>query len=234
MALIYAPNFERGVTAKYAKVLSRLPPASSVLEMGCYAGSFTRVLIDNGHSVLGIEKDKEGLEAAKDGGMPVIYGDIEDRLLISSIEKKFDSILFMDVLEHLIDPSSVLKRAKLLLNRNGRIMVTGPNVAYWAIRKDLLLGRWMYEQGGIRDSAHLRWYTAFGWRSLIENSGYKIVLFEAVEGMIPLEHVLSKLPLIGFLTPFLRDTLTHLWPGLFALIYFIEAIPANDAVGDKY
>ena len=34
-------SFEGGATDKYTKVISRLPPASSVLEVGCYTGFFT-------------------------------------------------------------------------------------------------------------------------------------------------------------------------------------------------
>ena len=228
MGLIYGlacRSFEGGLTGKYAKVISRLPVASSVLEVGCYTGFFTRILLDNKHSVLGIEKDKQAVEVAKTNRMPVKYGDIEDESLILSIEEKFDVVLFIDVLEHLNSPQETLKRVKLLLKKGGRIMVTCPNVAYWSVRKNILLGRWDYKDGTILDSTHLHFYTASGWRSLIENSGYTIMRFESAEGMIPLEHILSKIPLINSIIALLRNKMIQLWPNLFTIVYFIEAIP---------
>ncbi len=54
----------------------------------------------------------------------------------------------MDVIEHLRNPLDVLKGLKSALNTHDRLIITGPNVAYWAVRKDLLLGRWNYVDAG--------------------------------------------------------------------------------------
>jgi len=157
----------------------------------------------------------------------VICGDIEDPAVMTSIGSTFDVVLLMDVLEHLKDPGEVLKRLKSVINKHGRLLVTGPNVAYWAVRKELLLGKWNYTDAGILDKTHLHFYTASTWRALIEEAGYKIATFEPAGGMIPLEHILSKIPIIGLITPVIRNTALRLMPQLFTIVYLIEAVPAE-------
>jgi len=228
MSSIYHQQCEKGLMGKYAKVAHRLPPQSSILEIGCNTGYFSRVLMGYGHNVLGIEKDEDTVKIARHEGIPVVCGDIENPEVIPSIEMKFDFVLLMDILEHLKDPADVLKRLKSVLNKNGRIVVTGPNVAYWAVRKALLFGRWNYSDSGILDRTHLHFFTASAWCFLIEEAGYEIISFEPAEGMIPFEHIFSKVPVIRPLVPVLRRMALRLWSELFSIVFLIEAIPAYE------
>lgn len=225
MTLVYHRTFEGEISGKYAKVAARLPPKSSILEVGCHTGYFSRVLIELGHKVLGIERDEEAALTARRQGVPVLLGDIEDPAILSRIPDTFDVVLLMDVLEHLREPAVVLARLKTLLNPQGRLIVTGPNVAYWAVRKDLLLGRWNYTEAGILDRTHLHFYTAVGWRSLIEGAGYRIVTLEPAEGMIPWEHIINKIPFFGRMTPHLKEWALRWMPELFAIVFLVEARP---------
>ncbi|MCX5686486.1 MAG: class I SAM-dependent methyltransferase [Candidatus Omnitrophica bacterium] len=210
---------------KYSKVLKRLPRGDSVLEIGCHTGYFSRLMLDGGYDVLGIERDPEAAGVACADNIPVICGDIEDPAIILSLNRKFDMVLFMDVLEHLNNPADALKRTKSVLNKSGRIIITGPNIAYWAARKELLLGRKNRDDCGMFDKTHLHFYTASSWRSLVEGAGYMIKLFEPAEGFIPFEHIFKKIPLISFITGFIHDAALRYMPGLFASAYLIEAGP---------
>lgn len=163
MSTIHHRSFPKGLDGKYAKVDHRLPPGCSVLEIGCHTGYFSRVLMERGYQVLGIEIDDEAARVAKHAGVPVICGNVEDSSSILPINKTFDVILLMDVIEHLRNPLDVLKGLKSALDTHGRLIITGPNVAYWAVRKDLLLGRWNYVDAGILDRSYLRFYTASTW-----------------------------------------------------------------------
>ena len=80
----------------------------------------------------------------------------------------------MDVLEHLPEPKDLLIRLHRFMRGDARLIVTGPNVAYWHVRWELLRGRWTYADAGIMDETHLRWFTRTTWREMLKQSGYKI------------------------------------------------------------
>lgn len=225
MTLIYHQDFTAGLPEKYSKVLNRLSHKDSVLEIGCHTGYFSRVILDKGHDVLGIEKNPEAAGVAYGNNIPVICGDIEDPAIISSLNRKFDTVLFMDVLEHLNNPADVLKRTRSVLNKNGKIIITGPNIAYWAARKDLMLGKKNRDDCGTFDKTHLHFYTASSWKSMVEYAGYRIELLEPTEGFIPFEHIFKKIPLVGFITGFIHGAVLRYMSGLFASAYLIEASP---------
>jgi SAM-dependent methyltransferase len=174
--------------------------------------------------VLGIEVDADAAQIAISNGVNVICGSIEENSLIKSINQKFDIILMMDVLEHCVHPVDVLKSLQKIIKPNGKIIITGPNVAYWAVRKDLLLGRWNYTDSGILDRTHLHFYTASTWQSLIEDSGYKISFMEGAEGMIPLQTKLLKCGIPNCLVKSWLHLALKKMPDLFTIVFLIEAV----------
>lgn len=104
MSLSYHINFEKGLFGKYKKVAEKLPPKSSIFDIGCHTGTFDKILIQLGHQVTGLDKNEEAVEIARKNGLDVILGDIEDYKVLSLIKKQFDVILLMDILEHLLSP----------------------------------------------------------------------------------------------------------------------------------
>ena len=68
-------------------------------------------------------------------------------------------IVFGDVLEHLLDPATVLTSSLELLRPGGSIVISIPNVAHGAVRLALLQGRWNYTDTGLLDKTHIRFFT---------------------------------------------------------------------------
>ncbi len=84
----------------------------------------------------------------------------------------FDLILCLDVLEHLSDPWGMLKKLNMALKPGGRVIVSLPNLRYWTVLRDLVLrGRFEYEEFGILDRTHLRFFTVYSARVLLEGAG---------------------------------------------------------------
>jgi len=217
----YNRDFALGIVGKYAEVANRLPPQSSILEVGCHTGYFSQFLMQNGHDVLGIEIDESASKVATSKGCKVLCGNIENMNVQKIIDRKFDVILLMDVVEHFVYPETILSSLKRLLEPHGKIIITGPNVAYWAVRKNLLLGMWNYSDTGIMDRTHLHFYTAATWKELLEKSGYQVVKLLPAEGMIPLEQYLSKVFKNNTLTK-LRNLMIKVMPELFTIVWLIE------------
>ena len=85
----------------------------------------------------------------------------------------FDVVLLGDVIEHLRDPVAALARLRPLLRPGGRLVLSTPNVANWAIRLSLLAGRWRYTDRGILDRTHTHLFTRATLRETIERAGYR-------------------------------------------------------------
>jgi SAM-dependent methyltransferase len=182
-----------------------------------------RALLSAGHRVLGVEKDPEAAGLAVAAGLPVICADVTCPGSFSGISGPFDAILLMDILEHLAHPEELLQQLKPLLGENGRVLVTGPNVAYWAVRAKLARGRWDYQEAGILDRTHLRFFTVATWESLLTSAGYRVAISEPAEAMFPFEHVLLRFGITQGQIKSLRNCAARLAPTLFTTVHFLEA-----------
>ena len=172
-----------------------IEPGSRVLDVGCGGGLLARVLKENaGCTVTGVEYDPERAVHAQPWVHKLVVGDISDESVWGEIGERFDFVVFADVLEHLRDPGAALVRCREFLSDDGRLVASIPNVAYYRIRKDLLLGRFDYQPWGLMDITHLRFFTAKTARSLFVDAGYNVEEFVRVFAN-------SKNELLGRLSP---------------------------------
>lgn len=149
-------------------------PALCVLEVGCACGS-TLIEIGRlypGSKLYGIESDEGSASIAKHFAI-ISNEDIENSSL-KFPKNYFDYIIFGDVLEHLRDPKSVLHKIKKYLKTNGRILASIPNVMHISVVKPLLNGFWTYEDAGILDRSHIKFFTYKEILCLFQNEGYSI------------------------------------------------------------
>jgi SAM-dependent methyltransferase len=149
----------------------------------------------------------------------VIIGDLEqaDRLPFNA-----DAIVMADVLEHMKYPGEVLDKALESLSPGGRIFVSVPNVANFAIRASLLAGRFEYADRGILDSTHLRFYTRRTARRELETAGLRILAERA--SIVPLRLVFPSVPdpVLSLLERILIGV-TRLWPTLLGYQFIFVA-----------
>lgn len=130
-----------------------------VLEVGCGVGmtlSHIKYLYPNA-LVYGIELNET---AAEIGGniVNVRSGNIET-MTLDFKEETFDYIIFADVLEHLHDPEEILKKMRKYLTKDGCILASIPNLMHGDVITELLKGNFSYQDSGILDRTHLRFFT---------------------------------------------------------------------------
>ena len=153
----------------HQRALGFLEPGGRVLEIGCASGALTEHIQAMGCAVVGVERDPAAAEKARSFCEDVLVGDIE--VLPLDLEPtSFDFLLLLNVLEHLVDPPATLRRLLPLLRPTGRAVVALPNVAHWSVRLRLLFGRFDYEDSGILDRTHLRWFTFDTARAMLEQA----------------------------------------------------------------
>ena len=150
------------------------PDVKFVLDVGCSSGGFGKLLKEKLKcTVWGVEPTESAVEALKH--LDKVYHDFFHSSL-NFDDKKFDAVIFNDVLEHLVDPWEALVFSKSILKKNGYIIASIPNVQCYQVLKNLLLkGEWVYTSSGILDKTHLRFFTAKSIKQLFADTGYDLI-----------------------------------------------------------
>jgi len=158
-----------------ADVIALLPrPVARVLDVGCGAGGTARGLREAGASeIVGIEIVPSAAESARAVLDEVHVAAVEEAL--DDLEGPFDTILCLDVLEHLVDPGHVLARLRELAAPGATLQVSVPNARHLSLVGDLLFrGTFGYADWGHRDRTHLRWFTRRDLIELVAGAGWEV------------------------------------------------------------
>jgi len=151
-----------------------------VLEVGCGTGATGRAIKERAGypvEVTGIEIEPEMAEKAKGNIDNVIAGNVE--IIGLPFDKGyFDCLIYGDVLEHLVDPWKLLARHCALLKEGGFVVASIPNIAHYRTIKMLFRKEWNYEETGIFDRTHLRFFTIKGIKEMFGNAGLEIIKIE--------------------------------------------------------
>lgn len=171
-------------------ILSLIPTdCKRVVEIGSSSGALAREYkkINPNCYYTGIEIDEKYAEQSMRHCDRVIHGSIE-----SFDDAAFESLLpsgcwiFADVLEHLVDPWALLRRIRSCSTKDTSIVVCLPNAQHWSVQARLNCGRFIYEDSGLLDRTHLRWFTRLTLIELFRSTGFQIVsasarIFETME-----------------------------------------------------
>lgn len=133
-----------------------------VLEIGCGSGATLGWLRQGqraSHTV-GVEIAEAAAQDARAHVDEVYCLDFE-RVEVPLEDKKFDVVLCLDVLEHMVDPWRVIDRlVSRYLVAGGILVASLPNVRHYSVVLPLLFaGRWDYQDAGLLDRTHLRFFT---------------------------------------------------------------------------
>jgi SAM-dependent methyltransferase len=194
-------------------VLSFVPStAVRILDVGCGTGVFgERLRRDGERFVAGITYSAQEAELASRRLSHVYCADLTD--FDFGPLGKFDCVILSHILEHLYDPENLLDRLKSVLGPDSVIVVALPNVVWWKQRLQFMIGRWRYQDWGILDRTHFRFFDKRSSTELLENSGYEILRSKS-EGPFPLIKPIRKL--IGSGAERIDSFTSELMPGLLA------------------
>ena len=199
----------------HEKLVRCVGAAGRVLDVGCSTGYLAQRLREQGNTVVGIEVDAEAADRARRWCERVVVGDVET-IELPFEPGSFDAVVAADVIEHLRAPERFLARARPLLRPGGRLVVSTPNVANWAMRLSLLAGRWRYTERGILDRTHTRLFTRTTLVEAVEAAGYRV---EVLDFTVPVPLVDSSR------VEALAHAVGRLRPSLFAYQFVVVASP---------
>jgi len=168
---------------------------------------------------------------------------VEADLQQFSTDRTFDAIIFADVLEHLAWPIGILRRYKSMLKDVGTVIISLPNVGLWSVRLGLLAGRFHYDDTGVLDRTHLRFFTRRNAIEMLRAANLEVVRRTYNPGLmrplVPLAKkvlggkggdpsaILESKPYQLYLkTAYpIERSIARLWPGMLAFQMIFEARP---------
>ena len=148
-----------------------------VVEVGCSRGALARAyrhgFPDAGY--VGIEVDAGYAEVARQYCDRVICGDVEN-LPAADWASLFpsDCWVFGDALEHLRDPWRLLRALRRDMGGEGQVLACIPNAQHWSVQARLASGAFQYEDRGLLDRTHLRWFTRSTMLTLFQSAGFRV------------------------------------------------------------
>lgn len=154
--------------------VSRLPinHTGKILEIGCSSGGTGALALSEGKcgSYTGIDIMPQAVEIAKTKLSRVILADLDTNF--PNIEhQQFDALIASEIFEHLRDPWKVLAKLIPLLKPGAIVLASSPNIAHKNVINNLKKGNFNYEDIGVMDRTHLRWFTPNSFQELFSDAG---------------------------------------------------------------
>jgi glycosyltransferase involved in cell wall biosynthesis len=209
-------DLKLGYASSHTWALDSVPPGARVLDIGGGPGGVARHLADKGCVTAVVDQHEPTL---RDPRIEVHIQDLDEPLRFDV--RGYDSLLLLDVIEHLKDPESFLERLRSQFGHEPQTLVlTTPNVAFLVQRLMLLAGQFNYGKAGILDRTHTRLFTFRSIRHLLRDSGFRI---KAIRGVpAPFPKVLGE-GLLGMTALNTNLALIRLSKTLFSYQIYIEA-----------
>ncbi len=161
-----------------AYVVQLVGSSKRVLELGCGPGSITRLLSEHGECrVTALELDPEAITKVAPYCEAIMRADLNSAewpQLLDGTER-FDVVVAADVLEHLYDPWSTLKRMARFINGNGYLIISLPHVGHAAVVSCLINGDFEYRDWGLLDRTHIRFFGLKNIEELFAQADLKII-----------------------------------------------------------
>jgi len=160
------------------ELLAMVPAtARRIVEVGCMHGALAQAVRQRqpGVHFVGIDIDPDYARVAAAHCNETLAGDIE-----TIDERRFDSLfpsdcwIFGDCLEHLRDPWTVLRRIRGRMDADGCVLVCIPNAQHWSLQLRLAAGQFRYEDSGLLDRTHLRWFTRITLLEMFQQTGWRV------------------------------------------------------------
>lgn len=163
-------------TSKYSThsiINANIDTNKTVLDIGCNDGYIGKHS-DSSNTFYGLDYLQESVDKAKEVYKDAMLYDLNN-LKELPWNKKFDTLIFADVLEHVLYPDQVLDFfINNYLKKEGKVIISLPNIANWQIRLNLFFGKFDYTETGIMDKTHLHFYTFKTAKELIQKQDLSI------------------------------------------------------------
>lgn len=197
---------------------------AKVLELGAGHGEVGRRLHDRGLEVVAVDLEKPD----RDFPFPYVEADLDHPFaddVVDTLGGRADSVVALDVVEHLARPETSLREIRRALEPGGTLVASTGNVAYVLVRVMLALGQFNYGTKGILDLTHTRLFTVRSFCRTLEGEGFRV---DSVRGFgPPVRDMVGRSRLLRLIDS-VAGWLARVWPKLFAYQILVEATRLDD------
>ena len=197
------------VRNKYLQVSKLIRQGSDVLDIGCNKAEIRHFLPNV--SYYGIDINKSQIKELNKKGLKVFYADLnKDELPIT---KKFDYILMLDILEHLVNPRDLIIKSKQLLKKDGYLIISLPNDYHLLNKIRFLFNQELFQS--FVPSGHLHIFPIKNGKFFLENNNLRII-----------KKINLPSPKPSFVPQFIKKFLCEVSPNNFArgVLYLTKSI----------
>ena len=157
-------------------VLKLIGINKKVLDIGCGDGFIMERIRSFGNEAAGIEISKNAIIRARKKGFKVFDVTLNGNWS-AKIKGKYDVVFGGEIIEHIFDTDNLLFNIKKVLNRNGALILTTPNIASLGRRLLMLAGKNPLIETTARktDAGHIRYFTRNSLTKLLEENGFDVI-----------------------------------------------------------
>jgi cyclopropane fatty-acyl-phospholipid synthase-like methyltransferase len=205
-------SMKRATAVRYMDMIGRLlpEPGCRLLEIGCGHGDMLIEARKRGYEVAGVEFSAHAVEIANQrlGGSVVSLGSVDTVELPAQF---FDLVAFVDVIEHVRDPKSFLRRVNGVLKPGGMAFLITPSLDSWSRRA--MRTKWMEYK-----IEHLFYFSGRSIRKLLGSCSFHEIGIRSNRKVLTLDYLWRHFdrfrvpvvsPLIGVLRRIVPDALAY-------------------------
>lgn len=181
LKLISTNNFTYRLIIKFLNKYIKYNSNNTILDIGSGAGSISFYLAARGNLVTGIDISSKAIQESKKSANLL---NLKNANFICSsfpedfsLSKKFDAVVFTEVIEHLEDDNLALYKINTLLKKGGLLFLSTPS-------QDAPLYKLGLTKKFDKEVGHLRRYTLQQLKSLLKKNGFRIVEISKTEGVL--------------------------------------------------
>ncbi len=191
---------------RHAQALEMAEKGQKVLDIACGDGLLLSALAEKGAVVSGVDISEEGVKKCKEKGLDVSVVDIATESLPFP-DQTFDTVIMLDVLEHLYAPEDLLGEAVRVSKKY--IIISVPNFNSLPARLQVLSGK--VPENNRPNKGHVFWFTYDNLTKMCKQNNLNIAEFRT-------NTFFENKFILGYVTKFCA----RMFPSLFALSFVIK------------
>lgn len=178
----------------------------TVLDLGSGDGLFLSLLKQKGIAGEGLDVSEDGVLKTQKKGLEASVANFTDKIPFK--DNAFDTVVMLDLMEHLYTPEALLKEAVRVSKKS--IIIGVPNFNSLPARIQVLLGR--VPENNRPGKGHVHWFNYGILVSMLSGCNLVVVQIET-------NTFFQRMPVIGLIT----RSLAFVFPGLFGLSFVVKA-----------
>ena len=190
---------------RHTEAMSMVEKGEKVLDIGCGDGLLLQALSQKGAIVSGMDISEEGVRQCREKGFDASLFDVSTESLPFA-DKTFDTVIILDVLEHVYEPELLLKEAARVSKKH--IVISVPNFNSLPARLQVLFGK--VPENNLPHKGHLYWFNYSVLESLLRRRNLRLEKMSC--------NTFWENTLLGKIT----KPLCRFFPSLFALSFVVK------------